>query len=300
MSSKKECKHLDIRTRNKKRTRFQCNDCGKWFSDKNLPNTYVGITNGKYPKVLLFDTETAPILAYVWDVWKQNISPVQIVHNWFLISWSAKWLNAPEMMSAVLTPKEAINQDDSRIVRLLWNLFDEADIIIAHNADGFDVPKMNTRFLVHQMGTPSPYEVIDTLKVARKKFDFTHNKLNFLAEELGIPHQKLETEFALWKRCLAGDKKSLSYMQEYNDMDVVVLEEVYHRLRPFIKPHPNFNLYTDTHGCSTCGNDIKNLIKKGKYATTVNKYDSYFCENCGSYSRTGASKKKVNLRSVAR
>lgn len=297
--SKKECKHEDIRTRNEKRTRFQCNDCGKWFSDKNVPNHSWELPKIKnIPKVLLFDTENAPNVATVWRVWQENIAPIQLQSDWYMLSWSAKWLNDSQMMGDVLTPKESIKEDDKRIVRSIHNLLDEADIVIAHNAP-FDLGIVNTRFLLNGMTPPRPFEVIDTLRVARKNFAFAHNKLDFLADRLKIPHKKLETSHQLWLDCRAGKEEALAFMLKYNKMDVTVLEELYMKIRAWIKPHPNFNLFSDKKNCcSTCGSE--NIKENGKYSTTVNLYKSFRCDDCGSFSRSGISNKKTDLRSVAR
>ena len=103
-----KCKHKDIRTRDKKRTRFQCADCSKWFNDKNVPNkTWKSPPKKNAPKLLAFDTENAPNLASAFNVWNQNISPHNIINDWYMLSWSAKWLFDSEMMGDVLTPKES-------------------------------------------------------------------------------------------------------------------------------------------------------------------------------------------------
>lgn len=300
--NQKKCDHKDIRTRNKKRNRFQCNDCGKWFSDKNVPNKSWELPKVKnIPKVLLFDTENAPNIASLFQVWNQNVHPAQLLQDWYMLSWSAKWLFDSKVMGDVLSSKESQGEDDSRLMNGLWHLMNEADVVIAHNAVKFDIPVVNTRFLLNGMTPPSPYQVIDTLKVARREFNFTHNKLDFLADRLKIPHKKLETEHKLWLDCRSGDEKALAYMLKYNKMDVVVLEELYLKIRPYIKSHPNFNLFMETDGvCSTCGSE--NLKKNGYYNTTVNRYDSYVCKDCGSYTRVGKSKKGSHsgYRSIAR
>lgn len=92
------------------------------------------IDKSKYPKILIFDIETSPMASYTWGRWKQNISLDQTISEWFMLSWSAKWLNNPNMMSDVLTPEEALREDDSRITKSMWQLFNEADIVLAHNA----------------------------------------------------------------------------------------------------------------------------------------------------------------------
>lgn len=295
-----ECKHLDIRSQDKKGYRYRCKDCGKWFTDKTLPvSIWKPAPDVEAPKVLVFDTENAPTEAYVFNMWNQNIMPAQINSDWFMLSWSAKWLNDSQMMGDVLTSQEAKAETDHRLMRGLWNLMNEADVVIAHNAAQFDIPVVNTRFAMNDMAPPSPYLTIDTLRVARKQFRFAHNKLSFLADRFKIPHNKLETEFGLWKRCRAGEYEALQYMLKYNKMDVTVLEELYLKLRPWIKNHPNFNLYAGTDGkCSTCGSD--KLKRNGSYTTTVNRYNSYQCKKCKSYSRTGKSENKTGMRSVAK
>ena len=140
----------------------------------------------KNPKILIFDIETAPLKSYVWRLWKQNVNPLngQLQSEWFMLTWSAKWLFDSEIMSDSLTKEEVLNEDDSRITKSMYQLFDEASIVIAHNAQNFDVPMLNTRFLRNGLKPPSPYRIIDTLKEAKKIFSFASNKLDYLGQLL--------------------------------------------------------------------------------------------------------------------
>ena len=113
-----------------------------------------------------------------------------------MLSWSAKWLDSNETFSAVLTPEEALHEDDTRIVKDLWILLDEADVVIAHNGKKFDVPKCNARFIVAGLAPPSFYKQIDTLDIAKKQFGFSSNKLDALAGYFGFK-TKLDTSFEL-------------------------------------------------------------------------------------------------------
>lgn len=237
------------------------------------------------PKVLLFDIETSPMRAYVWRLWKTDVHLEQVINEWFCIAWSAKWLYNEEIMGEVLTPEEIIREDDRRIMTSLWHLMNEADIVIAHNGNKFDIPRVNSRFIINGLNPTKPYFSIDTCQIAKKQFGFSSNKLDALAGYFNIPH-KLSTDFDLWKRCLEGDKEALSYMLEYNKKDVAILEEVYLRLRPWIKNHPNMgNLSGDAHVCSNCGAFNVNLIKDKYYYTSIGKYSLYRCEVCGAISR---------------
>jgi len=236
-------------------------------------------------KILIFDIETAPLTAYVWqnNVFNNNVRYDQVITDWFMLSWAAKWLNDSKIMGEVVNVEESIQRDDKRICNILWQLFDEADIVIAHNAFKFDVPNVCTRFLIHGLLPPKPYRVFDTLKVARRQFGFTHNNLDALAVALQLDN-KLKTEFDLWKRCLQGDKKALGYMLDYNKQDVLLLEEVYTKLKGWTNSHPNINKYQDTvKCCSHCGSE--NIRSNGHYYTQANRYESFQCQDCGGFSR---------------
>lgn len=254
-----------------------------------------------FPKILIFDIETAPIKAWVWNTWKENISLDKTISDYFIICWSAKWLYSDEVFGACCSPEEILEENDSRIVKLLWKAFDDADIIIAHNGNSFDIPRMNTRFILNGLEPPTPYQTIDTLKVAKKQFGFTSNKLQALATYFGLDG-KLDTDFNLWKACMNGDQQALDYMFDYNKQDVKVLEEVYLKLLPFITNHPNMGNLMNRTVCSNCGSDELELIPDKFYYTSVGKYALYRCKDCGAITRgrTNLNKEKVALTSRLR
>lgn len=240
----------------------------------------------KVPKILIFDLETAPMAAYVWGRWNQNINLEATISEWFVLCWSAKWLYSDDIITDRLTSEEAINEDDSRIIKHLWTLINEADIVIAHNAKQADVKWMNSRFILCGLAPPKPYHIIDTLEVAKKNFGFSSNKLDALAGYFGIEH-KLGTDFKLWKDARNGDEDSLKYMSSYNAKDVEILEQVYIIMRPWIKNHPNCgNLLSSTEPiCSICSSKKLELIPDKYYYTSIGKYELYRCKDCGSISR---------------
>jgi len=237
----------------------------------------------KLPKILLLDIETAPIKGYVWRLWKQNIYLPQLISDWFMLTWSAKWLFDSTVDSDRLTGKEVLEENDYRIVKRLWSYLNEADIVIAHNGESFDIPKINARCIVNNLPPTSPYQQIDTKKIAAKQFGFSSNKLDGLAIQFGFK-VKLDTDFELWAECMKGNEEALKYMEEYNKHDVELLEEVYLKLRPWIKAHPNVGLYieADYPVCSNCGSN--HLHKEGYYYTSTGRYETYRCE-CGAISR---------------
>jgi hypothetical protein len=256
----------------------------------------------KLPKILLLDIETAPVKAFIWNLWKQNVYIDQIISDWFCISWSAKWLYGEKVYSDVLTPSEAIAENDKRIVESIWKLIDEADIVVGHNSKKFDIVRLNARFMLHGLNPPRPYQQIDTYEVAKKQFGFTSNKLDFLARIFNIS-VKLDTDFQLWVDCVSGNESALNHMVEYNRHDVEILEEVYLKLRPWIKGHPNIGMYMESNEpvCGNCG--CKDLKEYGYYYTSVGRYKTYRC-SCGAISRVRISdypkeSKKILLTTIS-
>lgn len=255
----------------------------------------------KMPKVLIFDTETAPMLGYIWGLWKQDIAWDHVRQDWFMLCWSAKWLYGGEVMCDVLTSEEALWQDDSRIMRSLWKLIDEADVVVAHNAKRADVPWMNTRFILNDLKCPSPYYIIDTLDVAKRYFGFKSNKLDALAGYFGFPH-KIGTDFSLWEKCLKGDGKALEEMSVYNQQDVKILELVYLKLRPWMKSHPNVAATFDDGvvRCPVCGSSEDHLVEipDRYYNTSTCRYKLYRCIDCGAVVRGRENLNKDNKKVV--
>jgi len=238
----------------------------------------------RLPKVLIFDIETSPTISYTWRRFKENISLDQVIQDPIMLTWSAKWLYNAEIMSDKITVNEIKRFDDYRIVKSLWDLIDEADIVVAHYGDAFDLPMLNSRAIVNGLPPYSTTTSIDTKKVSSKQFRFPSNKLDALGEYFGVG-KKIKTDFMLWRRCLEGEQAAINEMSIYNDQDVVVLEEVYLKLRPYIKAHPNVGIYleSDNPVCSNCGSSDIQITNKDYY-TPTGRYNVYRCK-CGALSR---------------
>lgn len=241
-------------------------------------------------KILLLDIETAPMLGYIWGLWDQNVGLNQLKTDWHLLSWSAKWLDDRPSKIMHMNQKNAKNiEDDSKILKGLWKLMDEADVIIWQNGDKFDKKKINARFLLNGMPPPSSYRTIDTLKVSKKHFALTSHKLEYMSEKLAKKFKKLKHKnypgFELWKAVLAGDKKAWDEMKLYNDYDILALEEVYRKLAPWDNS-TNFNVYGDKPICS-CGST--SFLKRGFRYTNRAKFQRYRCNKCGKEMTDGVN-----------
>lgn len=193
------------------------------------------------PKVLLLDVETKPLKAYVWGIFDQNIPLNMIQEHGSIMSWSAKWLGDPasKVMYKDMRGKEKNLLNDKALMQPLWKLMDEADCIIWQNGDKFDKGKINDRFIEHGLGSPSEYVTIDTVKIARRYFKFTSNKLEHMTERFCKKYKKQKHDdfpgFSLWDECMKGNKKAWNSMKKYNEFDVLSLEELFLVLAPYVK-----------------------------------------------------------------
>lgn len=255
-------------------------------------------TSSNLPKILLLDIETAPLSAFLWRLKTDYVSPAMLQNsNWWMLSWSAKWLFDSEMINDVVTPKEAIEEDDFRVAATLWDLVNEADIVISHNGKNFDHKMLNMRWMMHGIDPPTPFKIIDTYQVARSNFLFPSYKLDFIARELRVGKKVGHSGISMWKQCLIGDAEALKNMVKYNDGDVFILEDIYLIFRPWIKNHPNIGVYSEKEVpiCSACGS--VNLTPAGTYKTNISVFNNFRCEDCGSpYNRQRKSKLPLEIR----
>src|ERR1035437_9383877 len=247
----------------------------------------------KGPKVLIFDIETAPIIAHCWSLWENNVGLNQIVADWYVLSWSAKWLHDPATKVMYDDQRNEKNiEDDKRLLKGIWNLLDEADVVVTQNGKKFDQKKLNARFIMNGMQPTSSFKHIDTCLIAKKHFGFTSNKLEYMSDKLCVKYKKLKhKEFPgheLWTECLKGNPKAWAAMKTYNKYDVLSLEELYHILIPWDNSI-NFNLYHDEvdHVCK-CGSTT--FARNGFYYTSAGKYQKHKCKQCGAEIRD-----KLNL-----
>lgn len=246
-------------------------------------------------KTLLYDIETAPNLAYVWGKWEQNA--IAFERSWYILTFAYKWLDDKKVRAFSLPDFDGYKDDktnDKALCAELWKLFNEADVVIGHNSDAFDNKKSYARFVQHKFAPPAPFQSVDTKKVAKRHFKFDSNKLDDLGDYLGVGRKMVHTGFDMWLGCIVrDDPKEWDRMVKYNKQDVLLLERVYHAMRPYMNNHPNANVYNETlANCPNCGGS--RLIRNGWRPTRTGRYQRYQCTDCGAWS--SASKNSSVIR----
>ena len=239
-------------------------------------------------RVLTLDIETAALESYHWGLFDQNIGLDMIKQDWSILAYCAKWLDKKPLIYQDMRKSKNI-RDDSKLMKPLWDLLDEADIVVAQNGRRFDIKKINARLITHGIKPYSPVRIIDTLDVAKKHFAFTSNKLAFTSKYLTdtpkSEHKKFPG-FELWAACMKDDIQAWNEMEKYNKRDVVATEQLYIRFRPWIQHHPNLAVYTGPHHghkCPAC--DSSKTQKRGVMVSQVFKYQRFQCSDCGHWSK---------------
>lgn len=247
----------------------------------------------KHPRVLIVDVETAPLEVYAWGLYDQNVALNQIKKDWSIISFAAKWLGEKGVFQI-----DVGRRTERRLLNHLWQLLDDADIVVGQNSKQFDIKKINARFIQHGMKPPSSYQQIDTKLLAKKHFGFTSNSLEYMSDKLCTKYKKLKHKkfpgMELWTECLKGNKKAWKAMREYNIFDVLATEELYNVLKPWDNSI-NFNVYYgDSDAICTCGST--KFSRNGYAYTSTGKYQRYECKKCGSELRSRQNLNKGNKR----
>lgn len=240
-------------------------------------------------KVLVVDCETAPLNVYTWGLRDQFIANNQVIKDWYLLSWAAKWLGDPA--SKIIYKDQSHKKDksdDKDIVLAIWKLLDEADIVVTQNGERFDSRKLNARFIEYSINPPSPYTHLDTYKILKRVAEFSSHKLEYLSKKLCVKYQKLDhgkfPGMELWTECLKGNQEAWQEMKKYNIHDVLSTEELYLRIRAWT-PQVAPRVYvgdSENKCCSVCGGKQRSL---GIQYNVKTAYRRLLCLGCGHWDR---------------
>jgi len=230
---------------------------------------------------LFFDCETSPNIGLFWEAgFKKNITTENIIKERAIICICYKWEDEKEVYSLQWDSK----QNDKTMLTKFILVANKANELVGHNGDKFDLAWIRTRCLFHHIDMFPTYTTIDTLKVARSKFKFQSNRLNYIAEFLGLGG-KIKTEYNLWKDILLkNDKIAMEKMIKYCKKDVTLLEQVFKALRGHMIPKTHYGVVfgEDRGTCPECGSD--DLIKNNKVTTATGLTRiQYKCKGCNLY-----------------
>ena len=236
----------------------------------------------------MLDIETAPHLAAVWGLYDQNVAINQIIKPGYTLCWAAKWYGEDEILFG------SILDGSRKMIRRVHELLSDADAVCHYNGTKFDIPTLNKEFLLLGLKPPAPYSQIDPLRVARSRFRLASNKLDYVAQQLGLGQKEHHKGFDLWLECMAKKPEAWAVMESYNKHDVRLLERVYERLLPWIKGHPNLSVLEGRECCPNCGS-VKSQAR-GYAVTLARTYQRFQCKECGTWYRNSKAQRQPDKR----
>ena len=243
---------------------------------------------GNEPKILFFDIETSHniVASFQLKVDSGYLPHQNILKERFILA--AAWKELGAKPKATLSGK-TLDGDDLPLCISLHDALCDADIAIAHNGDRFDFPFLEARCLHHGLKPLPPIVKIDTLKIARRHFKFNSNRLDYLGQFLGVG-QKQHVGNEDWLAALQGNVQAINKLAKYNIEDVLLLERVFNKLKPYVSAR----LSNRPHHCSRCGS--KRTIWRGTRRTKVGVYPRSQCQDCGGWDTLGRALETFEIR----
>ena len=231
-------------------------------------------------KRCFYDLETSPNIGFFWrSGYKLQIPADNIIQERAIICLCYKWEGSKKVHTL-----EWNQGDDRPIVEGFAPVVEEADELVAHNGDKFDLKWFNTRHLFHGLPPLPIAKTVDTLVIARRRFYFNSNRLDYIARLLGLGG-KHDTSFSLWEDiCLKGCPKAMRIMTRYCAKDVRLLEQVYALLSPYHAPktHAGVQAGGDKWTCPHCASE--NVAHhKTKYTALGTPREQMRCGDCHRY-----------------
>jgi hypothetical protein len=244
----------------------------------------------KGPRIVLWDIETTPNTVAVFKLFGNDyLSHDALLTERYIICAAWKELGAKKVDAvSVLDDAKRFKKspdDDYHVCSVIHGVLSKADVIIGHNGDRYDIKFTEARLLYHGFSPLPPIQKIDTLKIAKSRFLFNSNRLDYLAKFLGGRGKK-PTPKGLWMDVLKNDPKAIRTMVDYNKQDVDELEFVFNKLAPYAKTHVNRQVYGDI-GCPRCGST--DFQSRGRAINAAQAYQRFQCKACGGWWRASKS-----------
>lgn len=255
-------------------------------------------------KRLFFDIETSYCQGWFWQPsFKTSITYEQVIKHSAIICICYKWEGSDKLYSL-----QWDKGDDKEMCLKFAKILEDADEVVGHNGDRFDIPKFRTRLLLHGVKSMADIKSIDTLKISRQKFKFKSNRLDNIGRELGFGGKKDTGGIQLWHDIIQNNsKKAMSEMIAYCKRDVELLEKVFLKLEGFSKPKTHIGVFMgeDKCSCPFCGIEKTHFVQRRitsngtiKVQMKCPECNKYYMTSLKAYNDRQASKKKSPIGKI--
>lgn len=221
------------------------------------------------PKILFFDIESTGLNATFGTI----------------LCVGSKWHGEKKVAVPTILDKKGSMLDDKALVLEFSKTWEQADYVVSWYGKRFDVPMLETKMLKHKLGPLAPKYHLDLWEAARKQFKLHSNRLAAFEQFLGTSDQKTNIDFDSWLRAAHGDKAAIEEVVDHCRKDVLVLEQVFDRLRPWLDKEPPRALFTgEKDKCPSCGS--AHIERRGFKVAATRLYQQLHCSDCGRWFRS--------------
>lgn len=237
-------------------------------------------------KGLIWDIENSSYIGDFWSLWDVTPHHIREYPQILTIAWCWYDPEKPIDKQKIYCVgqddfkgwKPGVN-DDTQIVKFGWELLNACDFAVAHNGDGHDVPILNARIALQRLPVVEPYIQVDTKKMFKQVGQFGSLRLKDLSKRYGVSQKGSPGGYETWLRFVAGDKKFIKTMKDYNKKDIPGLLELYEIARPRTKTNkvPMNVLLNRPEACPRCGKEGSMRAGSKYRATNTNLYQYYRC-----------------------
>jgi len=229
------------------------------------------------PRILVLDIETKLVETVTFGIRDQHLTHKQIINDdcgRLIHMVGMKWVG--ERKTTVLC--EWDEGGYRTMLRGVHEALCEADAVVSYNGVSFDMPRLEGQFALAGMALPPAPTQLDLYKAVRK-FGFICNKLDYVAPLFGLGGKVKHEGLEMWKAVREGCPKARAKMARYCAGDVRLTEELYHKLKPYIRNHPRLRAGGE---CSSC--QSSNVQYRGFNYSKLFKTERVFCLDCRSWS----------------
>jgi uncharacterized protein YprB with RNaseH-like and TPR domain len=224
-----------------------------------------------------------PAKILIWDIESSHLKA-----DWatvLCIGW--KWygnhaMHVPSLMDYPGWKRDVT--DDRKLIKTFHDVMMEAEMLVTYFGKGFDIKIMQSKFLEYGLPVLPNIPHVDLFYTVKSNMTLTRKSMDNVAHYLNLDAEKTHLSGTIWKRAMAGHVESMRYVIKHCRADVLVLEELYTRLRPLVRMHPRVAGWGP---CRNCGST--DLQRRG-IALTVTQGTRYRvrCNQCGAWENRSA------------
>ena len=189
------------------------------------------------PNIYIIDIETSPAMALFYGSIYEPVI-VKIVDTMQILSIAIR--KHGEKKTKYFAQNELPGYkkgklNDKKLLEIISEQLKDADYIIAHNGDQFDIKIIKERAMFHKLPPFPDIPTFDTKKLIKTTSKLPSNKLQHVTEFFNNGGKIQHSGADLFIGCMNGDEKAWALNKKYNIHDVDITYKDFIAMLPYVK-----------------------------------------------------------------